>query len=190
MPEGEIQAPPMLDAAVAFGRVLRGAGLRVGTDRLVEFARAVEEMDPSRRDDVYWSGRITLTSRPEDIEIYDRAFELFWETGGGAKPTVTPEGTPLRAAARPLRHAPQEDRREERIRRGGRQAPLQPGRGAASQGLRPLLAGGVRRAPTPAGRPADSPGRSERAGAWNPLRADDTTPAARFGARCGPAARP
>jgi uncharacterized protein with von Willebrand factor type A (vWA) domain len=87
MPEEEIQTPPMLDAAVAFGRVLRGAGLRVGTDRLVEFARAIEEMDPSRRDDVYWSGRITLTSRPEDIEIYDRAFGLFWETGGGAKPT-------------------------------------------------------------------------------------------------------
>jgi uncharacterized protein with von Willebrand factor type A (vWA) domain len=86
MAEGEIQTPPMLDAAVAFGRVLRGAGLRVGTDRLVEFARAIEEMDPSRRDDVYWSGRITLTSRPEDIEVYDRAFELFWETGGGAKP--------------------------------------------------------------------------------------------------------
>src|SRR5918994_4201 len=86
MAEGEIQIPPMLDAAVAFGRVLRGAGLRVGTDRLVEFARAIEEMDPSRRDDVYWSGRITLTSRPEDIEVYDRAFELFWETGGGAKP--------------------------------------------------------------------------------------------------------
>ena len=60
--------------------------MRVGTDRLVEFARAIEEMDPSRRDDVYWSGRITLTSRPEDIEVYDRAFELFWETGGGAKP--------------------------------------------------------------------------------------------------------
>ena len=91
MPEGEIQAPPMLDAAVAFGRVLRGAGLRVGTDRLVEFARAIVEMDPSRRDDVYWSGRITLTSRPEDIELYDRAFELFWETGGGAKPKPRPK---------------------------------------------------------------------------------------------------
>jgi uncharacterized protein len=85
MPEGSTKAPPMLDAAVAFGRVLRGAGLRVGTDRLVEFARAMEEMDPSRRDDMYWAGRITLTSRPEDIEVYDRAFELFWESGGGAK---------------------------------------------------------------------------------------------------------
>jgi len=85
MPERSTKGPPMLDAAVAFGRVLRGAGLRVGTDRLVEFARAIEEMDPSRRDDVYWAGRITLTSRPEDIEVYDRAFELFWETGGSAK---------------------------------------------------------------------------------------------------------
>jgi uncharacterized protein with von Willebrand factor type A (vWA) domain len=79
------QAPPMLDAAVAFGRVLRGAGLRAGTDRLVEFARALEELDASRRDDVYWAGRITLVSRPEEIETYDRAFELFWEKGGNAK---------------------------------------------------------------------------------------------------------
>ena len=48
---------------------------------------------------MYWAGRITLTSRPEDIEIYDRAFELFWETGSGAKPTLTPEGPALRPAA-------------------------------------------------------------------------------------------
>src|SRR3712207_6776121 len=75
----------MLDAAVAFGRVLRGAGLRAGTDRLVEFARALEELDASRRDDVYWAGRITLVSRPEEVETYDRAFELFWEKGGNAK---------------------------------------------------------------------------------------------------------
>jgi uncharacterized protein with von Willebrand factor type A (vWA) domain len=76
----------MLDAAVAFGRILRGAGLRAGTDRLVEFARAMDELDASRRGDVYWAGRVTLVSRPEDLEVYDRAFELFWEAGGGAKP--------------------------------------------------------------------------------------------------------
>ena len=75
----------MLDASVAFGRVLRGAGLRVGTDRIVGFARALEELDPGRRDDAYWAGRVTLVSRPEDIEVYDRAFRLFWETGGNAK---------------------------------------------------------------------------------------------------------
>ena len=80
----------MLDAAVAFGRVLRGAGLRVGTDRVVEFARALEELDASRRDDVYWAGRITLVSRPEDIETYDRAFEVFWDEGASRRPKPKP----------------------------------------------------------------------------------------------------
>jgi uncharacterized protein with von Willebrand factor type A (vWA) domain len=81
----------MLHAAVAFGRVLRGAGLRVGTDRLVEFARAVGELDAGRKDDVYWAGRITLVSRPEAIETYDRAFELFWERGADAKGRPRPK---------------------------------------------------------------------------------------------------
>ncbi len=85
------QALPMLDAAVAFGRILRGAGLRAGTDRLVEFARALEELDASRRGDVYWAGRITLISRPEEIETYDRAFELFWDRGGDAKARPKPK---------------------------------------------------------------------------------------------------
>ena len=88
MSDDVAQAPPMLDAAVAFGRTLRGVGLRVGTDRLVEFARAMEQLDASRREDVYWAGRITLVSRREDIEIYDHAFELFWEKG--ADPRARP----------------------------------------------------------------------------------------------------
>jgi uncharacterized protein len=89
--EEDIQVPPMLDAAVAFGRILRGVGLRAGTDRLVEFARALEELDASRRDDVYWAGRVTLVSRPEDIETYDRAFELFWGSGASAKARPKPK---------------------------------------------------------------------------------------------------
>ena len=74
-----VERPPMLKAAVAFGRVLRGAGLRAGTDRIVEFARALQELDPTLRNDVYWAGRVTLVSRPEDVDLYDRAFEVFWE---------------------------------------------------------------------------------------------------------------
>lgn len=93
MSEGKVpaEAPPMLDAAVAFGRILRGAGLRVGTDRLVEFARALEELDASRRDDVYWAGRVTLVSRPEEIEAYDRAFEIFWDEGASRRPKPRPK---------------------------------------------------------------------------------------------------
>jgi len=72
-------APPILDAAVTFGRVLRRAGLPAGPDRVVEFVRAVEGLDVTRREDVYWAGKITLCSRPEDLEVYDRAFRLFWD---------------------------------------------------------------------------------------------------------------
>src|SRR5215216_5365367 len=69
----------MLDAAVTFGRVLRKMGLPAGPDRVVEFVRAVEELDVTRREDVYWAGKVTLCSRPEDLELYDRAFRLFWD---------------------------------------------------------------------------------------------------------------
>ncbi len=73
------QAPLMLDAAVTFGRLLRRAGLAAGTDRVVEFTRALKELDATRREDVYWAGRITLCSRREDLELYDKAFRAFWE---------------------------------------------------------------------------------------------------------------
>jgi uncharacterized protein len=117
----EVRVPPVLDAAVAFGRVLRGAGLRVGTDRLVEFARALEELDPTRRDDVYWAGRVTLVSRPEEIEVYDRAFELFWERGGGAKARPKPRirfsmPQPDRSVMPPKKTVERSERGEEAVR--------------------------------------------------------------------------
>jgi uncharacterized protein with von Willebrand factor type A (vWA) domain len=117
--EGGTQAPPMLDAAVAFGRILRGAGLRVGTDRLVEFARALEELDAGRRDDVYWAGRITLLSRPEEIETYDRAFELFWDRGAKARSQPKarfPMPQPDRSVMPPKKTVEKDERGEEVVR--------------------------------------------------------------------------
>src|SRR5215210_3992778 len=75
----------MLRVAVAFGRLLRRGGLAAGPDRVVGFARALEELDVGNRDDVYWAGRVTLCSRPEDFEMYDRAFKVFWEGREGLK---------------------------------------------------------------------------------------------------------
>ena len=79
MPEIPQEVTPLVDAAVAFGRLLRRAGLAAGPDRVAGFVRALEELDVARRDDVYWAGRVTLCSRWEDLEIYDRAFRAFWE---------------------------------------------------------------------------------------------------------------
>src|SRR5262249_24352765 len=58
-----------------FGRSLRDAGLPVGTDRIAEFCRAVDLLDPG---EIYWAGRATLIARPEDIPLYDDAFERFF----------------------------------------------------------------------------------------------------------------
>ncbi|QIN80926.1 VWA domain-containing protein [Rubrobacter marinus] len=75
----------MVRVAVVFGRLLRRAGIAAGPDRVVGFAGALEEIDVGDRDDVYWAGRTTLCSRPEDFEMYDRAFKVFWEGKEGLK---------------------------------------------------------------------------------------------------------
>lgn len=70
--------PASTDVAVAFGRVLRGAGLSVPVGCVLTFAEALATTGLERRDNVYWAGRASLVRRPEDIDLYDRAFEAFW----------------------------------------------------------------------------------------------------------------
>jgi uncharacterized protein len=65
--------------AVAFARVLRGAGLHVPTSTVLRFAEALGLLGLDHRDDVYWAGRATLIRRPEDVPVYDRAFRVFWD---------------------------------------------------------------------------------------------------------------
>lgn len=67
------------EIAVAFSRVLRGAGLRVPTSCTHTFADALCAVGLGDRDATYWSGRSTLIRRPEDIALYDRAFAVFFE---------------------------------------------------------------------------------------------------------------
>lgn len=77
--------------AVAFTRVLRGAGLAVAADAAVTYARALAAVDVGRRGPVYWAGRATLVSRPEDAPTYDAAFARFW---GEPAPPVSAETAP------------------------------------------------------------------------------------------------
>ena len=56
---------------VAFARALREEGLAIGPGRVVEFCRAAARLPP---EDLYWAGRLTLVSRPEEIPVYDRVF--------------------------------------------------------------------------------------------------------------------
>jgi uncharacterized protein len=56
---------------VDFARALRGEGLAVGPGRVLDFCRAAAALPAG---DLYWAGRLTLVSRPEEIPIYDRVF--------------------------------------------------------------------------------------------------------------------
>jgi uncharacterized protein with von Willebrand factor type A (vWA) domain len=67
------------EIAVAFSRVLRGAGLNVPTSSTIAFGEAIACTGIGHRDTTYWAGRATLVRRPEDRELYDRAFAVFWE---------------------------------------------------------------------------------------------------------------
>ena len=67
------------EIAVAFSRVLRGAGLAVPTSSTIAFAEALSCTGLGDREQTFWVGRATLVRRPEDHDVYDRAFRVFWE---------------------------------------------------------------------------------------------------------------
>jgi uncharacterized protein with von Willebrand factor type A (vWA) domain len=80
------------DIAVAFGQILRGIGLSVPTSCTHTFAEALCATGLGDRDATYWAGRATLVRRPEDIALYDRAFEVFFERrSAGSDDDTTPE---------------------------------------------------------------------------------------------------
>jgi len=70
-----------LERLIGFGRALRLRGLPVGTGRIVTFCRAAGALGLRNRDDLYWAGRASLISRPEDAEIFDAAFDDWFGTG-------------------------------------------------------------------------------------------------------------
>ena len=65
-----------------FARLLRAAGMRVGSDRVIDCVRALEmagaQQFPLRRDDWYWTMSAVLLSRQEQRPIFDQAFRIFW----------------------------------------------------------------------------------------------------------------
>lgn len=83
VPHSSERHTPTERVAVTFARVLRGAGLRVPLGSVLAFVDALGHVGIDQRDAVYWAGRATLVRRPEDIELYDRSFAVFWLAAAG-----------------------------------------------------------------------------------------------------------
>jgi uncharacterized protein with von Willebrand factor type A (vWA) domain len=77
-PPPEAQA---LARLIGFGRDLRRRGLPVGTGRIVTFCRSAAALGALDREDLYWAGRGSLISRPEDVEAFDAAFDAWFRQG-------------------------------------------------------------------------------------------------------------
>ncbi len=80
LPQLQFDAPrgKLSENVMHFARLLRGAGLRVGPDRVVDCVRALEIAGADRREDWYWTMSAVLLSREEQRPIFDQAFRLFW----------------------------------------------------------------------------------------------------------------
>lgn len=76
MPPETLEQPARL--AVAFGRVLRNLGVEVPVGSVTTFARALAATGLVEESHVYWAGRTSLLSRPEDGPAFDAAFGAFW----------------------------------------------------------------------------------------------------------------
>lgn len=67
---------------VAFGQLLRRAGLDVHTGRLLDAVQALAHVDIGRRADVRHVLRALLVHRREDLALFDRAFDLYFRKRG------------------------------------------------------------------------------------------------------------
>jgi uncharacterized protein len=76
----------VLGSLVGLARTLRASGVAATPDRLHAMVAALATLDASRSADVYWAGRLTLCSCPEDLPRYDQAFAAWF--GAAELPAV------------------------------------------------------------------------------------------------------
>jgi uncharacterized protein len=61
-----------------FARVLRGAGMPVGPDRVLDALQALEISGVARRDDFYWTLAAVFLDRHDRLPLFEQAFHMFW----------------------------------------------------------------------------------------------------------------
>ena len=61
-----------------FGRVLRRAGLPIGSGQIIGAINAVTQVGLGNREDFYWTLHSVFVNRRDQREIFDQAFHIFW----------------------------------------------------------------------------------------------------------------
>jgi uncharacterized protein len=61
-----------------FARTLRAAGLPVGPGKVIDAVTAVEQVGITDRRDFYWTLHAVFVNRPDQRQLFDQAFHVFW----------------------------------------------------------------------------------------------------------------
>jgi len=69
----------LLRNMLLFGRLLRALGIDVTPTQIIDLVGALEYIDLRRREDFKNAARTILVNRREHLELFDRAFDLFWQ---------------------------------------------------------------------------------------------------------------
>jgi uncharacterized protein with von Willebrand factor type A (vWA) domain len=71
-----------------FGRVLKELGFRMGLSQVIDANRCLPLVDIRRRDDFHRVLTANLVSDHDDIELFDRVFEAFWQGDVELEPSM------------------------------------------------------------------------------------------------------
>ncbi len=87
---------------VMFARLLRGAGMDISPEQVVDLLRVLAAIGVTEREDVYLAARALYVRRRQDLPVFDRAFELFFRPYETSNPAVVdPTQKPARRIYRP-----------------------------------------------------------------------------------------
>lgn len=67
-----------VDSVVGLATTLRAMGVGASSERVHAAVSALAVLDPGRRRDVYWAGRLTLCGSADEIPLFDRAFDAYF----------------------------------------------------------------------------------------------------------------
>ncbi|MCA9834982.1 MAG: VWA domain-containing protein [Thermomicrobiales bacterium] len=94
-----------------FARRLRQAGIKVGTGHVMEMFQAMEVVGPQRRADLAAAMQAIAVYRPDQIPVFQREFDRFWQDILRAQPPIFEQSAPMDDAANT--QPPQEQREPE-----------------------------------------------------------------------------
>jgi uncharacterized protein with von Willebrand factor type A (vWA) domain len=80
----------LADNIIHFARLLRAAGVPVGTGSVIDALRAVELAGVRTREDMFWTLHAVFVTRREHMELFAQAFALFFRTRSPLEGLIQP----------------------------------------------------------------------------------------------------